>query len=121
MSRRNEGEKKKLTTNRRKKDLNVGSRNQLGVHSVGHAKDRMTELGLGSVEATCDFREVPNGFDSSLGANRLTRRKEDFAICHQTASLDGFAAFGKIDVGFGDSNGRANVPKIEKWKRKRRI
>merc|ERR1711939_464328 len=36
------------TTNRREKNLNIGTRDQLGIHSIGHTENRTTQVRLGS-------------------------------------------------------------------------
>ena len=71
-------------------------------------------MGLCSAKATRDFGEIPNWFDGSLGTNGLTRRKQNCAIGHQATGFHAFPAFGKVNVGFGDSNSRTNVPVIQK-------
>ena len=103
-------EKVKLTTDGRKENLNVGARDQLWIHSIGHSEKRTTKMRFRGLKSTCDFWEIPNWFDGCLSTNRLTRRKQDFAIGPETTGSNSFSAFGQVDMGFCDCNGRTNVP-----------
>ena len=104
----------KLTTNRREENLNIRTRDQLWIHSIGHSEKRTTEIRLGGTKATSDFWEIPNRLDGGLGTNRLTRWKQNFTISLETASCDRFTAFGQIDVGLGYRDRGANVPVKER-------
>jgi hypothetical protein len=55
-----------------KKNLDIGTSNQLWIHAIGHAKDRLTQICLSRAKATSDFGHVPNRLNGSLGTNGLT-------------------------------------------------
>ena len=50
-----------------KKDLDVRTGDQFGIHAVCHAEYALAEVRLGAAEAAADFGQVPHRLDGTLG------------------------------------------------------
>mmetsp|Transcript_27087 Transcript_27087/g.59906 ORF Transcript_27087/g.59906 Transcript_27087/m.59906 type:complete len:378 (+) Transcript_27087:182-1315(+) len=89
--------------------LDVGARQQLGVHHVGFLEQSLAQGLLRAAEALRHAGQEPYRLDGGLGHHGLAVSLQDLAVRRDAPHAQGILHLGEVDVRLGDCDGGADV------------